>query len=148
MAHPLPLINHGIPALEQAFNDRVVRFLVIILVLVPVTFGALFLGVYGVSLGMLGFRNTNPPLALTGLLTVAGLVGILGAWTRLLVPTERMDTPCRRRVRLLLGCGVCAALGLVLWAWQLEATVLAAAPLLLVICGVLLLLATPSKLSD
>ena len=77
---------------------------------------ALFATPHGIILGYAGVIKRDVLLIFIGLMTILGVIAIVGAWYRLLVPHVEMAKAQARRMRFCLYCGVVSSLGLAGWA--------------------------------
>ena len=113
---------------------------------VPVTaigfIGALFGAIYLYA----GVREGNAWALGLGLVAVLGLLGIVGAWWRVLKPVAAMVARERLVVRMLLASGVAASLFLGALAVQADEALLVVPFALIAVGGMALVIATPTAL--
>lgn len=131
---------------ERALDNRSLRFTIGAVFGVPVTVLALLGAIYGSVFGLVWLENRDPlflSFAATGAL---GVLGVCGAWLRLLTPHTAMSSSRRLAVRALLFAGVIssayAAAQLLISAEML----LGALFVFLCLGGVMLVLGTPYAL--
>jgi len=124
--------------------DRpVIRLAVGVLLGLPLSVVAVFAVPHGLILGYAGLLEGEVLNLLAGISTILGLLAILAAWYRLIVPRSEMSQPKVRAVRAGLFCGVLCSVGLALWAASASWFLMAAALLLLAATGAMFIRHTP-----
>ena len=108
--------------MERLLNNIFVRIIVGITIGLPITPLALMYGIHGLVIGFQGLVEGNYLSLLIGALSVAVLIGIIGAWWRLFRSSDKMKMKERKAVRIMLFCGMISCLGLAAWALFLELT--------------------------
>ena len=108
----------------------------------PVTAFILFLAVHGLVLGYGGIIKGQIVMILMGLLTVTGLIGVFGAWLRVLTLPKSLSFI--KVINLMLGVGIATCLVLCGWMLWEGFGPFPLAPLLLAGVGVELFINTPS----
>jgi hypothetical protein len=132
--------------LAELLDRFPVRVLLAFTVGVPVTVVALVFGFLGLVTGLGGLTTGTAKLQFLGntLATILGLLGIAGAWFRLLAPHTAFG-PNRRRVVVVLLCsGIASALLIAAYAVSLGATLAAGGALAVAALGLAFVAATPS----
>lgn len=133
--------------LERSLDHRLVRFLIGLLIGLPITVLTVVGFVYGlvVSIAALFSEGANLFAWAGVLLTTLGTAaGVAGAWRRILKPYAAMSMRELRAARALLSAGVLSALALAAGAAALfPSPVLALGLVMLAAGGVVLTLATP-----
>ena len=125
--------------LPKLIDRLLVRLILGVLVGFPLSVVAVFAVPHGLVLGYGGIVEREPLGAFSGLMTVLGVIAIVGAWYRLLVPHAEMGATQARRIRFCLWCGVASSLGLAAWAgYETELTLSGVLGLFAVIGGVLI----------
>lgn len=94
---------------ERSLDNRLVRITLGTAIGLPLTAAALVCAMYGVMLFFGGLSSGSYLIAGLGPVTVFGLLGIAGAWRRLLKPHASMNSRERKIVRSLLLAGVAAS---------------------------------------
>lgn len=113
---------------------------------VPVTALALIGSIYGAIYLYAGVREGDAWALGLGLVAVLGLLGIVGAWWRVLKRVAAMVKRERLVVRALLASGVAASLFLGAWAAQAGEAIVAVPFALIAVGGIALVIATPTAL--
>jgi len=110
---------------------------------VPLTALTLLGCFFGFVYGVEGLRSGNPLLLGLGAITLLGVLGFAGAWTRILRTHQSMSRYQRITVRYLLLAGVVASLALAGLSFSIPSIYTAFAFIALALGGVLFILATP-----
>ncbi|WP_198263188.1 hypothetical protein [sulfur-oxidizing endosymbiont of Gigantopelta aegis] len=92
--------------MEEFLNKKNARLIIGIFVAAPFTATALLFGLYGIMFGIAGITSKHPFASLFGLLTALGLIGVAGAWRRLLKPTNKYNSKEQNKIRTMLFCVV------------------------------------------
>lgn len=113
---------------------------------VPVTALAFIGAIFGAIYLYAGVREGHAWAVGLGLVAVLGLLGVVGAWWRVLKRVTAMVERERHVVRTLLASGVAASLFLGAWAVQADEALVAVPFALIAVGGIALVIATPSAL--
>ena len=132
--------------MEDLLNKKHIRIIIGIVIAAPFTAGAIIFGLYGIIMGIGGIAEQSPVLLLLGLITISGLIGVSGAWRRLLKTTNEINYKEQNKIRTMLFFGLASALALLAWSiyfkWPLAITIC----VLISTLNVLFIYATPKKL--
>jgi len=130
--------------MERILNNLYARIIISLLVGIPLSAIALIGGAHGLVLGIAGIKDLHFGLALIGIVTI---IGIIGAWRRLLEPTDSMASSKQNNIRLMLILGLAASLSLTVWSVIVDGiSIIAVSLLTLSTGGFVFVLATPKKL--
>ncbi len=113
---------------------------------VPLTAISLVAGIYGLVFGYAGLVGGGVWLIIIGVVTITGLIGICGAWRRLLKTSNLMTKRERKIIRNMLFCGFLSSF--VITAWLLYVDGISELSLILIILslgGVVFILGTPKN---
>lgn len=94
---------------ERSLDNRLVRVALGTAIGLPLTAAALVCAMYGIAFFFGGISSGDYLIAGFGPITIFGLLGIAGAWRRLLRPHASMSSRERKIVRFLLLAGVAAS---------------------------------------
>ena len=132
--------------MENTLNNIIVRFIVGIFIGLPFTATALFAGAHGLILGYAGIVNAEFGMAIIGILTGTGFIGIVGAWLRLIEPTHSMSSRYLRITRLMLYSGFITSASFTIWVVTIEGLTEISMPIIILTIGsILFITATPKK---
>jgi hypothetical protein len=98
--------------LERALDNRLLRIVVGTAIGLPITAAAVMGAIYGVIFLVGGVLKRELWAVGLGLVAVLGVMGLFGAWRRLLKTHAEMSPHERLVVRRLLGCGIVASAAL------------------------------------
>lgn len=132
---------------ERTIDKRIVRIILGTAFGLPITALILVASIWGLIAGYGALLAGEILYSGIGVITVLGLLGISGAWRRVLKTHEAMTARERLIVRRFLACGVIASIALALLAFvYIESTLLALFLVLLALGGGFFVLATPTAL--
>jgi len=132
--------------MEEFLNKKNTRIAIGIFVAVPFTAVALLFGLYGIIFGISGIATINPFASLFALLTALGLIGIAGAWRRLLKSTNKNNSKEQNKIRTMLFCGLASTLAFFAVSFYFNQTKAILLLLPIAIFIVFFIYATPKKL--
>ena len=112
----------------------------------PVTASAFIGAIYGAIFLYAGVREGDAWTLGLGLVAVLGLLGIIGAWWRILKRVAAMVQRERIVVRMLLVSGIAASLLLGAWAVQADEALFVVPFAFITVGGIALVIATPAAL--
>ena len=130
---------------EKSLDNRLVRIVLGTAIGLPLTAAALVCAIYGIAFFFGGLSSGNYLIAGLGPVTIFGLLGIAGAWRRLLKPHASMNSRERKIVRVLLLAGVAASVILAIVSLaSIESSLLVLFFAALTCGGIIFVLATPN----
>ena len=132
--------------MEEFLNKKNTRITIGVFIAAPFTAGALMFGLYGIMFGIGGITSKNPGAFLLGLITISGLVGVAGAWRRLLKPTNDTSNKEQNKIRTMLFYGLASSLALFVISIYFKITEATIILLFITIINVFFIYATPKKL--
>jgi hypothetical protein len=131
--------------IERFLNKLLTRWLAGLIVGLPFTWLSLILGVHGIILGKGGIKEGGFDLIAPGIITIAGFIGIVGAWIRVIRPTYAMSESILHATRIMLYCGIAASVALFIVV-IIGSGFISSLPFALVIAlGILFIIATPKQ---
>jgi len=97
--------------MESFLNKKIIRIMIGLFVGIPFTAISIPLGLYGLLFGISGlFFNGSIIFALIGFTAITGLIGISGAWRRLLKSSDIICQKERLLIRKMLFSGLTSTL--------------------------------------
>jgi len=106
--------------MEDLLNKKSTRIIIGLFIATPFTVAAIIFGLYGIILGIAGVAENNPILFLLSLISISGLVGVLGAWRRLVKTTTELSDKEQNKIRTMLFFGLASTVALCIWSVYLE----------------------------
>lgn len=134
--------------MENILNNIYVRIIMGVFIGIPFTSTALFAGAHGLILGYAGIVEEKFSMAILGILTITGFIGIIGAWLRIIEPTSSMSSRYLKITRLMLYSSFITSVSLTIWAFYLEGLTETSMPVIILIVGSILFIAATPKSSN
>ena len=131
--------------MENTLNNRIVRIILAVVVGIPVTAVVVVLGFNGLILGYGGIIEFKLLPFLLGVVTVTGVIGIIGAWKRIYTSTNEMSEKEKQTTRVMLVIGCFSSLALSIWAFSSAEPEIAIFLLVLSFGAVVFIYATPKN---
>ena len=131
--------------MEEFLNKKNTRITIGIFVAAPFTAIALLFGLYGIIFGIAGITSNHSFASLFGLLTILGLIGVAGAWRRLLKPTNKNNSKEQDKIRTMLFCGLASSLAFFAVSFYYNQTEAILILLPITMINVFFIYATPKK---
>ena len=132
--------------MENILNNIFVRIIAGLIVGIPLSALVLVTGAHGLLIGYAGVINSEFWLILVGIITITGIIGIIGAWRRLIDSTYSMSVPYNNKTRTMLFFGVFTSVALTVWTIVIDGvSEIASLLIILSIGGVIFIIATPKS---
>lgn len=131
--------------MEALLNKKATRIIIGLFIAIPFTGGAVMFGLYGILMGIGGIAEMNILLILLGLITILGLLGVSGAWRRLLKPTTEINIKENKKIRVMLFCGFASSFCLLVWSIYFKSFEAISFFVILLIINVFFIYATPKN---
>jgi len=132
--------------IENLLNNLIVRIILGLSLVIPLTIISLVFGVHGLILGYSGIVDANLIFLLIGIITIVGFLGIIGSYWRIFRSSQIMSDKERRILIILLFCGITASIALCVWSLIFKEIIASLIFILLSTIGILFIYATPKKL--
>lgn len=131
--------------MEALLNKRNTRIIIGLFIAAPFTAGAIIFGFYGILFGIGGITGQNPQAFFLGLITISGLVGVSGAWRRLLKPTSERMNKEQNKIRVMLFFGLASSLALFASSIYFKLTEAILLFIAIIILNIVFIYGTPKK---
>lgn len=132
--------------MENLLNKKSTRIIIGVFIATPFTLAAIMFGLYGIMMGISGVVEKSPILFLMGLISISGLIGVLGAWRRLIKPTTELIDKDQNKIRTMLFFGLASTLALFIWSVYFKSSDAIAIFMLILALNAFFIYGTPKKL--
>ena len=131
--------------MEDLLNKKSTRIIIGLFIATPFTVAAIIFGLYGIIVGIAGIAEKSP-IFLLALISISGLVGVLGAWRRLVKTTMELSDKEQNKIRTMLFFGLASTVALCIWSVYLEFPKAIATFILMLTLNAFFIYGTPKKL--
>jgi len=132
--------------MEDLLNKKSTRIIIGVFIATPFTVAAIIFGLYGIVVGIAGVAEKSLIWFLLCLISISGLIGVLGAWRRLVKTTKELSNKEQNKIRTMLFFGLASTVALFLWSVYFKSSEAIATFIIILTLNAFFIYGTPKKL--